>query len=312
MPGPLSGDLRSRVVEAVLKGASYDEAAERFGVGRASVSRWMRRHRETGNLAPFPMGGARGGLDAADLAAIAELVKEAPDQTIAELTDGFQAKAGKTTSTSALSRGLAKLGLTRKKKRLRAKERDNASAKARRVEYEAIVRELDPCKLVFIDETGTHTSMTRRYARTPEGVRPDDVVPRNRGTITTVLGALRLNGLDALMAVEGGTSSEVFIAYTEQVLVPTLTKGDVVVVDNLAAHRHFRVRELIEAAGASLLFLPPYSPELNPIEECWSKVKSFLRTAKARTHAALYRALAMARELVTTEDSRGWFRHAGY
>jgi transposase len=299
-----------RVVEAVLNGASYDETARRFEFGRASVSRWMRRHRETGDVAPSPKGGARGGLDAADIEATAGLVREAPDRTIAELADGLRVKAGKQTSTSALSRGLAKLGFTRKKKRLRAKERDTASAKARPVEFEVMVRDIDACKPVSIDETGTHASMTRRYARPSQGVRTDDVVPRNQGTITTVLGALRLSGLDALMAVEGGTSSEVFVACTAQVLVPALTEGDVVVVDNLAAHRHPRVRQLIEAAGARLLILPPDSPALNPIEACWGKVESFLRTAKARTHDALYLALAITREIVTPEDSQGWVRHA--
>ena len=114
-----------------------------------------------------------------------------------------------------------------------------------------------------------------------------DAVPRNRGTVITMVGALRMEGLVAMMTIQGGVCSDVFVSYVKQVLVPALQPGDIVVVDNLAAHKDPRVAELLDSVDASLLFLPPYSPDLNPIEECWSKVKGLLRTAKARTRQAL-------------------------
>lgn len=138
------------------------------------------------------------------------------------------------------------------------------------------------------------------------------VVPRNRGTVTTVLGALTLAGVSALMTVEGGTSGPVFVAYVEQVLVPTLREGQVVVLDNLAAHKIAAAREAIEAAGARMVFQPPYSPDFNPIEECWSKLKGIIRGKEPRTIPDLDAAIADAAGRVTRSDAIGWFQHAGY
>ena len=128
----------------------------------------------------------------------------------------------------------------------------------------------------------------------------------------TILGALRIDGVSAMMSIEGATDAEVFLAFVNEVLGPTLRKGDLVVMDNLGAHRGRAVREAIESFGAVAVFLPPYSPDLNPIELAWSKIKAFLKTARARTRDALETALAMAIEIVTKEDSVGWFRHCGF
>ena len=136
--------------------------------------------------------------------------------------------------------------------------------------------------------------------------------PRDHGTIVTVIGALSVDGLDAVMTVEGGTSGDVFIMYTEHWLLPVLESGDVVVRDNLGAHEDIRVRELIEGVGARLVVLPPHSPDLDPIELTWANVKGFLRIAKARTIDALNNAVAIAMDLVTRRDARGWIRHCGY
>lgn len=154
--------------------------------------------------------------------------------------------------------------------------------------------------------------MTREYARSPEGERAQDVVPRNRGTVTTMLGALSLDGICAMMTIEGGTSSEVFRAFVEQLLVPELAEGDLVFLDNLAAHKDEEALDAIRAAGATVVFLPVYSPELNPIELAWAKIKRLLRDAKARTREALDAAIAHAMSLITREDAIGWLRHCGY
>jgi transposase len=168
----------------------------------------------------------------------------------------------------------------------------------------------EPDRLVFIDETGSNLGMLRTYARSPVGQRVFDCAPSNYGGPITILGALSLTGLFAMMTVEGGTDTLVFQAYVDQVLVPELRPGQIVVMDNLAAHKAQGVRASIEAAGCFLVFQPPYSPDLNPIELAWSKLKSFLRTARARTRDALDKAVVWATEVVTPEDARGWFAHA--
>jgi transposase len=172
---------------------------------------------------------------------------------------------------------------------------------------------VNPERLVFVDEAGSHIAMTREFARAPRGTRvPVDAVPRNRGTVTTILGALTTSGLEATMTVEGGTSGDVYVAFLEQVLVPKLRVGDLVVMDNAAAHKDARVREILERCGAKAIYLPPYSPDMNPIELAWSKLKVGLRSAKARTVDALNVAIAMGMTAITPDDARGWFHHCGY
>jgi transposase len=171
---------------------------------------------------------------------------------------------------------------------------------------------LDPSKLIFLDEAASHIAMTPDYAWAPRGERITDTVPRNRGTVTTMIGALTVAGLVAMMTVEGATDADVFHAFVEHILAPKLKAGDIVVLDNLGAHKPIAIRNLIEATGARLLFLPPYSPELNPIEECWSKLKTLLKKYGARTRAELDLAIAHCMSRVTSRDAMGWIRHAGY
>lgn len=171
---------------------------------------------------------------------------------------------------------------------------------------------VDPRRLWFIDESGSTIAMTRTYARSPQGQRVQDDVPRNRGDVITMIGALTLDGLGPMMTIDGATTGEVFLAYIEQLLVPELLKGDIVVLDNLGEHRDVRVRHAIEAVGAHLVFQPAYSPDLNPIEMAWSWVKDFLRTAKARTRDALDTVIGWAMDMVSRTDAAGWFHHCGW
>jgi transposase len=171
---------------------------------------------------------------------------------------------------------------------------------------------VDPARLVFVDECGTHTSMTRRKARAARGERARGAVPRNRGPVTTLLARVSLAGMAPAMTVEGGTDTAVFATYLERVLLPTLIPGQLVVVDNVGAHKPDRIRELVTAAGCGLVFLPAYSPDLSPIEEAFSKIKALVKAAAARTRAALDAAIAAALAAVTAADVTGWFSHAGY
>jgi transposase len=166
--------------------------------------------------------------------------------------------------------------------------------------------------LVFLDESGVTTEMTRRYGRAPRGQRLREGAPAGHWHTLTLLGAMTLDGLLATMTIESPTDSDVFLAYLEQALCPRLRPGQVVVMDNLAAHKHPAVRQLIQQAGAELLYLPPYSPDFNPIEQCWAKIKQCLRTAKSRTVEVLEAALATAIAIITPDNATAWFRHCGY
>jgi transposase len=157
-----------------------------------------------------------------------------------------------------------------------------------------------------------HTSMTRLYARAPKGERAYGKVPRNRGKNTTLLASMSVRGMGPCLTVEGATTKAIFETYVEQVLVPSLRPGQVVILDNLSSHKGDRVRELIEGVGCSLLYLPPYSPDFSPIEEAFSKIKALLRKSAARARGALVEAIGRAISAVTPEDAVGFFGHCGY
>jgi transposase len=167
-------------------------------------------------------------------------------------------------------------------------------------------------RLVFVDEMGTNSSLSALYAWAPKGQRAHCSVPRNRGANTTVLSSMSAEGMGPSLTVEGATTSVVFEAYLEQVLAPTLRRGQVVVMDNLSAHKGEKVRELIEERGCELIYLPSYSPDLNPIEEAFSKIKGLVRKAEARSREALVEAIGWALSAVTSRDARAFFEHCGY
>jgi transposase len=166
--------------------------------------------------------------------------------------------------------------------------------------------------LVFLDESGASTQMTRNYGRAPRGERVREGTPNSHWRTVTMLAALTTKGLRAPMTIESPTDGDVFLAYLEQVLCPWLQPGQVVIMDNLAAHKVQGVRQRIEATGARLIYLPPYSPDFNPIEKAWSKIKQLLRSAKARTVEALENAVAEALAAITAENALAWFAHCGY
>lgn len=314
MPKPYSPDLRERVIKAVEEeGLTRWQAAERFRVGSATVYRWTRRMRLKGSVEPSAMGGSRSDiLGDTGREELKRLVEEAPDRTRDELQDGLEKSLGIKVSVATIGRALQKLGFTRKKKTLVASERDTERVMLLRKAFHTWQQDVDFTKLVFVDETGSNAGMTPKYARALRGHRVADFAPRNKRKNVTIIAALSICGLECAMTIEGGTNTAVFAAFIEKVLGPRLQKGDLVVLDNVGAHKPDRIAELVDSFGAKLVFLPPYSPELNPIEECFSKLKNLLRKAKARTRAALDRAVAAAMKAVTVEDAVGWFGHAGY
>ena len=165
---------------------------------------------------------------------------------------------------------------------------------------------------MFVDETGAKTNMTRLYGRAEGGQRVVDAAPHGHWGTTTLLSSIRLDGSAAPMVIEGSTDADVFREYVRQVLVPSLRPGDIVVLDNLSPHKNAEVEAAIRAVGADVWFLPPYSPDFNPVEQLWSKVKAFLRALKARTLDAPIEGIRDALRQVTTTDALGWFDHCGY
>jgi transposase len=171
---------------------------------------------------------------------------------------------------------------------------------------------LDQRRFIFLDEAAVNTAMTRLYGRAAPGVRVKESVPRNYGVQSSLIGALGLGGLVATMTLQGAVDTVAFNAYLREVLRPCLRTRDVLILDNLNVHKASCIERVASDCGAQVLWLPPYSPDYSPIEQCWSKIKESLRAAKARTHEELNTALAHALTLITKADIRGWFKHCGY
>lgn len=195
---------------------------------------------------------------------------------------------------------------------MRASEQQRDAVRLERWLFERLRPALAAARLVFIDESGVNRALSRLYAWAPRGKRAYAHAPVNRGPNVTLIAAISLAGLVAPMQVEAATDGDVFMAYLDQVLCPRLKPGQIVLMDNLPAHKLNGVRARIESVGAELLYLPRYSPEYNPVEPLWSKLKTLLRSAAARTTEALNAAITAGFEAVTREDIQGWFRHCGY
>ena len=198
------------------------------------------------------------------------------------------------------------------KKSLRAAEQDNERVQRNASSGKEKAGHIDPAQFVFVDESGVTTEMTRRYGRALHGARVDEGVPAGHWRTLTVLGAVSLSGWVAVMSMEAATDGDVFLAYLKDVLCPQLKPGQLVVMDNLGAHKVDGVRELIEQTGASLCYLPPYSPDFNPIEKCWAQMKQKLRALKARSVITLQQALGEALATLTPQNAANYFRHCGY
>jgi transposase len=207
-----------------------------------------------------------------------------------------------------MSRALRQAGYTRKKKTLAASEQNEQDRAAWREQ----AKQLDAHQLVFLDECGSNIALTPRYGWSPKGQRAIGTIPRNRKKNTTLIASLGWNGVGEAMICEGGTNTAIFEQYIEHLLAPTLTPGQIVVLDNLSCHKGEKAQIAIEAKGCQLLFLPSYSPDFSPIEETFSKLKAVLRRIGARTQEKLQEAIGQALLTITEQDAQGWFRHCGY
>jgi transposase len=280
------------------------QIAQRFLVSLSFVVRLLQHYRTTGSPAPKPHGGGRHpALNPAQLKRLEALIRKKPDATLEELRQ----RLGVDCSTMAIVRALKKLKITRKKKVLHAQERDSPENQQKRRDFLEAIVGIDPERLVFVDETGANTSMTRTHGRAPVGERVEGAVPGHWDSVTLICG-LRLSGVRAPVVFPGATDTPAFRSYVEQVLVPELEPEDVVIWDNLQPHKAQAVVAAVEEAGARVVRLPPSSPDLSPIEEMFSKLKGALRSAAARSSGAIYTAIASALHDVSQEDILGWFQ----
>ena len=313
MPAPYSNDLREKVIEAYEnREGQVPTLARRFKVSTDFIRDLIERYIETGDILPKPHNGGclpeiRGPKEK-----YLRSLKAEPDLLLEEIQDRYYRAWGVFLSVSALCKRLQRLGLPRKKKQLYDPEKKTQRVRRLTAEYHDNIQGVKAENLIFLDEVGAVLNMVLPYGRAPSHERVYGDRPVAKGCRISTVGAMSLSGLETAMCFEGTLNASVFLHFIKNFLVPVLKPWHVVIMDNASPHKNAEMAELISKTGASSVYLPPYSPELNPIENAWSKLKQYLRKAKARTKEALYDAITRGLELITNSDAEGWFRHAGY
>jgi transposase len=301
---PYSEDLRTRIIDAIDQhDGPLRQIARRFRVSLSSIVRLLRRRRETGAIDPKPHGGGR--LPAPDpnrLEQLRERARQQPDATPEEL----RRRRAVDCRRAAICRAWKKPGITRKKEGLHAQQRDTPEVQEERRAFRQEVAGIDPEHLVFVDESGVNTAMTRAHGRAPAGERVYGAAPGSWGSMTLICGR-RPSGVTAPLVVPGATNTPAFQSHVDQVLVPRLKPGDVVIRDSLQPHEADAAVRAVEAAGARVIRLPSSSPDLSPIEGMFSKVKGTLRSAAARPTEAMVTAIGPALHDASPRDIFGWF-----
>src|SRR6266567_3479549 len=268
-----SQDLRQRVLRAIDSGESQIETAEAFAVSVPTIKRYLRQRRETGHVLPKGIEGA-----------------------------SCQKRSGVAGPLESAMRGPSR----------RDARRALLPVPSRTWHRREQMKQLLSQDLVFVDETGSHIAMTPLYAYAPRGQRALGKVPRNYGAMMTLIASLSTQGMGEAFLLDGAADGAAFEIYVEQLLAPSLRPGQLVILDHLSIHQGPRVKQALEAKGCRLLFLPAYSPDFSPLEEAFSKVKTFLRRPGARTREAGHSAIAQVLLLITAQDALGWFAHCGY
>jgi transposase len=300
--------VRERIVQLYQRGKSTAEIAGAFGFCVAAVRRVRQQFKDRGTLEPQThLCGRHTLLTPERQESLQKLLAQKPDATLAELGQSLD----RSFPTSTVDLWLRQMGWTYKKT-LFAAEQDRPDVAEKRSRWHKELAGEPAARLVFVDESGAHTKMTRLRGRAPAGQRVVGRVPHGHYQTTTLVAGIRLQGPCAPWFFGGAMDGEMFSAWVVKGLVPTLQKEDIVIMDNLATHKVQGVAEAIQAAGARLLYLPPYSPDFNPIENMWSKIKQILRSAHPRTEEELMQAAKTAFNAITPTDCRGFFLNAQY
>jgi transposase len=313
MPTPrISEDLRIRIVEYYSKNptATYKSTAELFGVGEASVNRFLRVFRETGGVSQPPPSPPP--KNKVDLAWLRARVLADPNARLKDHAQAYLEEKGITVSIPCVYNAMVAIGMTHKKKEIFAKEQDSDRVRLLCKVFAEQIPNLDSKHLVFLDESGIRMGEIPRYGWAPSGKKAYGTASHSPWKTITMIGAIAIDGIRSLVDIEATTTSEVFRAFVDQHLVPSLRPGDIVIMDNLSAHKDKRAVEAIVRVGATVLYLPPYSPDRNPIEKFWSKIKTFTRRKITDTIDALNEAVAEAMNIVSTTDILGWMKCCGY
>ena len=306
-----SSDLRERIVAARDEGYSAAEVGQRFKVSKRSVERYWKQYQQSGHILPKQRGGYKKSRLAGHDDKLKQWIADQPDLTLEELKGLCADQLGVKIGLNALWQRLDKLGLSFKKT-LHASEQERADVIAKRRWWRQQQARWNPQRLVFVDETGLNTTMTRRYGRAMRSRRCLGFAPHGHWHTSTFIAALRLDRLEAPWLLDGPMNGSAFLLYLERILIPTLQPGDMVICDNLSSHKNAAVRDRLEAAGASLHYLPPYSPDLNPIEMAFAKLKAMLRKTAARSFDTILQAVAEAIKQYPKKQCKAFFRHAKY
>lgn len=314
MGAPINTEIREAAVRAYSSGVgSYSFVAAVFAIGSATLKRWVRRRRETGSVEPAAQKhGPDPKIDDRGLRALKTACEERPDISLTELRDLYNKGRREPVSTSTIGRAVRSiLNLQRKKKSYRPEQQDTPRVQKLRRDFSKLVNEAleQGRRLVFIDESGCRLGMDRLYARAVPGQRAHCTKPFHRRPNVNIIGAVGITSVRCVMTTDGSVNGDVLEAFARDVLVPKLRRDDVVIWDNFAAHKLHRVVGLIETRGAKVLPMPPYSPDLNPIEMMWSKLKAAIRRMAPRTMRQFHGALKKALLAVTRTDLRNGFRH---
>ena len=314
MPKPYSLDLRERVVGYVEAGHSRRAAAAHFRVSPSFVINLMTAFRQRGAVAPKALGGWRHSKLDPHRVFILRRVAEKDDISMPELAGELHAASGVKADPASLSRWLIRNGLSFKKS-LQASECDRADVRQAREAWKAERQpkmRAEPHRLIFIDETGTNTKMTRARGRCERGERLRSKAPFGHWKTQTFVAGLRCGALTAPWVIDAPMDRTIFETYVRTQLVPTLNEGDIVILDNLPAHKSPAAEQAIRARGAWLVFLPPYSPDLNPIEMAFAKLKAHLRALAMRTIDELWKAIGQICDLFIPQECANYFNAAGY
>ena len=308
---PYSLDFCQKIVDEYVEGkTSQRQIAIRFRVAYRFVRKLTQQYRETGKIQPKQRTKQTPTkLSEEPLESLKTLVESNNDATLAELCDLLEQSVGVRIGVSTLFRMLEKLNLTLKKT-LHPDEKETERVQQKRVEFWQLVQGFLAQDLIFIDESGVDLALTR--ARAPKGQRTHGKRPSNRGKRASILSVISLGELMTYSKLMGSIDGLTFEAFISQKLVPKLWKGACVIMDNCSIHLAQEVRKLIEDVGAKLIFLPPYSPDFSPIENCFSKIKSILRSIGARSYPELAEAIDEAFSQVSLSDLRNWFSHCCY
>jgi transposase len=306
-------DLRQKIIEVYEREEiSQRQLAQRFGVALSFIVKLLKQYRQTKEISPKPFnGGVKLKLTPDNLKVLADLIEDNNDATLEELCSLLEEKTGITLSRATMGRMSQRLKLT-VKKTLNPNEKDTERVQNMRRDFWSKIRDVPVEDLIFLDEAGVNLAFVRLYARALRGQRARGTRPQKRGENVSMIGAIALTGIVASINILGATDGLTFEAFVRQKLIPNLWKGATVVWDNSTIHKGKEIEQALREAGAKLIYLPPYSPDFNPIENFWSKVKNTLRSLGARTYQALDLAISEAFSQVSLKDIRNWFAHSCY